>query len=774
MSSSLTSEQRRIIDENRQKALRKLAEKKAQFSPKSTPVPVKCSSNQPSTESRSISQNYSSNSQTFKDGRNLPPKQISFTNKSNYNNYKKNSEFSKTQSLPNKVLEAKMILETSSRFLVDVTFHQALIDLFKTMETKQYDAVTRKWSFHLQEYQKLVKQAKAFEPDIKVVPLPTFILKFFASKMRPQKEQASSSKCDIDLSKIDEGLRETLMPFQLEGVKISIQRKGRILLADEMGLGKTLQAISVACYYREEWPVLVVVPSSVRFDWAQQIRRWVPSLDPQEINVVLKGKDNCTSGMVNILSYDIMSKKSKELLAKKFKVVIMDESHFLKNFKSARTKAALPILKNASRVILLTGTPALSRPSELFTQIVAIINTINFNEYGLRYCDGKMNAWGWDFSGYSNLNELQLFMEQKVMVRRMKKDVLSQLPSKRRQAILLNPSAIKTDAAMKKVSSLVEKSVSTERRSLLFKYFQTTAYAKSSAVCDYITDRVETGQKFLVFAHHCVMMDTIEQHVQEKCKVQYIRIDGKTTSQQRKFYCDQFQKDEDIRLAILSICAANSGLNLTAASLVVFAELFWNPGILVQAEDRVHRIGQLDSVNIHYLVATGTADDFIWPLIQKKLNVLGKVGLSKDNFSETDTVSFQNPRQKSILQCFEESFIEDSNPDDNSFNDDDDSVDLTSVISDSNLVPSQENGQMKSRNNNANNPQQSSITSHFKTNLSADNHNNEDFNGEFDDEFADEFNDDFESLMGDIDWSDENLDTCEPVVKKVKKNCDLD
>ncbi|XP_014771023.1 SWI/SNF-related matrix-associated actin-dependent regulator of chromatin subfamily A-like protein 1 isoform X2 [Octopus bimaculoides] len=767
MSSCLTSEQRKIIDENRQRALQKLAEKKAQVSPRPTPAhSVKSPSSQSVTSSGSVPQNnYAPKTQTvYKDGRMLPQKTNSFATSSRYSTFK---------SMPRKVIEAKFILESPSRFLVDVIFYQGLIDLFKTMETKQYDAVTKKWSFSLQEYHKLVKQAKVLEPDVKVVPLPSFIVQFFAHKMRTQQQQqqpssssssssslpSSPTKSDIDLSKIDKCLRESLMPFQLEGVKLSIERRGRILFADEMGLGKTLQAISVACYYRNEWPLLIVVPSSVRFDWAQQIRRWVPSLDPQEINVILKGKDSGVSGMVNILSYDLMSKKSNELLTKKFKIVIMDESHFLKNFKSARTKAALPLLQNATRVILLTGTPALSRPSELFTQIVGVLRPINFTEYGLRYCDGKKNAWGWDFSGYSNLAELQVFMEEKVMIRRMKKDVLSQLPSKRRQAVLLNPNAIKTDASMKKVSALVEKSTSAERRNLLFRYFQETASAKSSAVCDYITDRVEAGQKFLVFAHHCVMMDAIEKHVQNKCKIEYIRIDGKTTSQQRKFYCDQFQKHEDIRLAILSICAANAGLNLTAASLVIFAELFWNPGILVQAEDRVHRIGQMDSVNIHYLVATGTADDFIWPLIKNKLNILGKAGLSKDDFSETDTVLFQNPRQKTILQCFEESFIEESDLDDNSINDDD-ILDDKAAVSDGNLVSVQEKGTEKKQDSKRH---QTEIASHFKitTPTKKDHEEVEDFSKEFDD--------DFDWLTDDIDWNDSSLDDSEPVVKKIKK-----
>ena len=103
----------------------------------------------------------------------------------------------------------------------------------------------------------------------------------------------------------------------------------------------------------------------------------------------------------------------------------------------------------------------------------------------------------------------------------------------------------------------------------------------------------------------------------------------------RKHLVDAFQCDDNVRVALLSITAANSGLTLTAAHLVVFAELFWNPGILTQAEDRAHRIGQTDSVTVQYLVAKGTADDELWPMIQRKLDVLNKAGLSKDNFTDS-------------------------------------------------------------------------------------------------------------------------------------------
>ena len=129
----------------------------------------------------------------------------------------------------------------------------------------------------------------------------------------------------------------------------------------------------------------------------------------------------------------------------------------------------------------------------------------------------------------------------------------------------------------------------------------------------------------------------------------------------RKHLCDAFQCDDNVRVALLSITAANAGLTLTAAQLVVFAELFWNPGILTQAEDRAHRIGQTDSVTVRYLVAKCTADDELWPMIQRKLEVLNKAGLSKDNFmdSENHSTCQQNTDSNKITDYFSVSLTED-------------------------------------------------------------------------------------------------------------------
>ncbi|XP_041366141.1 SWI/SNF-related matrix-associated actin-dependent regulator of chromatin subfamily A-like protein 1 [Gigantopelta aegis] len=562
-------------------------------------------------------------------------------------------------------ISGSCVLVSREQFEVNVGFFTPLIEIFKQMKTKVYDPSSRKWSFKLEEYHKLLSAVEALKPHVSIEPLPKAVLQIFSSQLRG--EYTDCHIAAADLSKVDQGLVDSLMPFQREGVDFAISKNGRILLADDMGLGKTIQAIAVADFYRSSWPLLVVCPSSVRFDWAQQIRRWLPKLDPQLINVVINGKASSTSGLVNITSYDLMARKAQELREKRFQIIIMDECHFLKNYKTVRTKSAMPILQNAKHVLLLSGTPALSRPLELFTQISAVTPFMfKFHDFGVRYCDGKQNPWGWDFTGSSNMKELQLLLEEKIMIRRQKKDVLKQLPAKVRQMVLLDPQSLVVHKNLKKASSVMnlKNLKGMERRGALLEYFHHTCTAKVKAVRDYILDLLEGDKKMLVFAHHQEMLAAVEEAISAfKGEVQYIRIDGRTSSEQRNIVCQKFQTNPDVKVAILSITAANAGINLSSASLVIFAELFWNPGILVQAEDRAHRLGQEDSVNVHYLVAQGTADDFIWPLVQTKLDVLSKAGLTKDNFYDADTTHQKDSKTQEIMQFFEQSFIEDSDHD---------------------------------------------------------------------------------------------------------------
>lgn len=553
-------------------------------------------------------------------------------------------------------------LISKDRFIVEMPYNQKAIEVFKTIDGKRYDPKTRLWNFPIKEYKKFMEAMKALQPHVVIGPLPKVILDTFV----PKNGSLYPDLDTIDISRIESTLRRNLYCFQEEGIKFGISRGGRCLIADDMGLGKTIQALGIADYYRSEWPLLIVCPSSMRYQWEEEIRNNLPSVPCHSIYVLTKSNEHFDNVKILIASYDIMCKQKNALKNVHFNVIIMDESHSLKNNRTQRTRAALELIKSCKRVILLSGTPALSRPAELFTQIYAIMPSAfsTFTSFGIRYCDGKKDKYGWNFGGSSNMEELKLFLEARFMIRRLKSQVVMQLPDKVRQVVVLNSDTVgaATDSMNAYANKLQsEKLKGMERRGTLLCYFAETGRAKIKAICAYITGLLSEGKKFLCFAHHADVIKEICNTLEEK-ETYYIVIDGAVNSEERKLLCDRFQLEEKFKVAVLSIKAANTGLTLTAAQLVVFAELFWNPGELIQAEDRAHRIGQRDSVLVQYLVARGTADDYIWPLIQSKLNVLNKAGLSKDGFLNVDTKNVIDKKHNKISDYF--AVLDDADDDD--------------------------------------------------------------------------------------------------------------
>ncbi|XP_066266917.1 DNA annealing helicase and endonuclease ZRANB3-like [Branchiostoma lanceolatum] len=456
---------------------------------------------------------------------------------------------------------------------------------------------------------------------------------------------------DLSLQCLPSALREKLMPFQREGVKFALKKNGRCLIGDEMGLGKTLQAIAVAYHYRQEWPVLVVVPSSLRYQWVEELERWVPDLEPTDIHVVSSRDDirNIATAQVTILGYGLIQRVDQPLMKalhdQNFQVIIVDESHYLKNRQAVRTKGLVPLVKQASRALLLTGTPALARPAELFPQVDALLpgKFGTWTQFSKRYCNAHRQFFGrfsrWDTNGASNLAELHSNL-QPLMIRRLKAQVLTQLPPKRRQRIPFDVPEGQHKKELDKLAGewrdLIGRGAVPQShdqpgmtdnpsfllRQLMVEWYHTTALAKAGSVQEYIKVLLENeSMKFIVFGHHKHMLQAVTQTLIHS-KVKYIRIDGSVPSAERTHLVQQFQGDPSIKVAVLSILAAGTGLTLTAASHVVFAELYWTPGVLEQAEDRAHRIGQHNSVHVHYLVARNTIDDWMWSMLTRKVSVV--------------------------------------------------------------------------------------------------------------------------------------------------------
>ena len=444
---------------------------------------------------------------------------------------------------------------------------------------------------------------------------------------------------------------QALYDFQKDGIKFGIERKGRILLADEMGVGKTVQAIGIALMYKEEWPVLIICPSSLKFVWRDEILKWIPDINDDKINIQIfkSSKDYFKCGVkIYIMSYDLTVKLEDKITEKNFKFIIADEAHYMKSPDAKRTKCLMPIIKRSKRVILITGTPILAKPVELYPLLTMLRPDLfhNFKEFGNRYCDPKRNFFGMDWTGSSNPKELNYILRH-IMIRRLKKEVMNQLPPKKRQKVEIqtDPKVIKQIQAINLSSEKIIEKINELNNSqinpnlvnyvnpekpednnenllnLFNKVYNLSAEAKISGVKEYIHYLIDNKCKFLIFAHHMKMLDGIEEEV-KKLKVDYIRIDGKVKLEKRQEYVYKYQHDETCLVAILSITACYTGITLTAASTVVFSELHMTPAVMIQAEDRAHRIGQEhECVNIHYLYGPDTIDEVLFRMLNQKQNI---------------------------------------------------------------------------------------------------------------------------------------------------------
>ncbi|CAE7933874.1 Zranb3 [Symbiodinium sp. KB8] len=414
-----------------------------------------------------------------------------------------------------------------------------------------------------------------------------------------------------------------------ESVEFGLQRGGRVLLGDEMGLGKTLQALLLAAQYEAEWPLLVVAPSSLRFVWREQAAQWLPHLvgaDGGQVQVIRTGKDKVNKC---VTTYDLLRRSESlrrradgDTLSRDYLAVIVDESQ---NIKALERDAVLSPSSG--------GTPAVNRAAELYTQLEALLpaEMPSFAQFAERFCykqQGSELLLTQNFGGRRTIKwigvqrpaELHCLLNT-VMKRRLKHQVLQQLPEKRRMRVPLDP---------EKMSQ--EKLRDVERRTRQMgnvdfnsgkalgdtaQLFRDTAEAKLAAVLDYVEHLLSLETKFLIFGHHRLVLDALEEKL-KRAKFGYIRIDGQTGASERPKLVSRFQEDESVRVAVLSITAAGTGLTLTAAQTVVFAELYWVPGQMHQAEDRAHRIGQRDCVSVHYLIAKDTLDEVLYRTLEKK------------------------------------------------------------------------------------------------------------------------------------------------------------
>ena len=438
-------------------------------------------------------------------------------------------------------------------------------------------------------------------------------------------------------------LKHTPLPYQLESIKAIERCKGRTLLALEMGLGKTLISLWWWQKHPEAHPGLVVCPASAKHVWEHEALQNI-GVRPLVIEGV-KAKALATGVArpeIVIVNYDVLHRWVEPLRAFGFRSLFVDECHYAKSTTAKRTKAVRAMAKGVRHVIAISGTPLLQRPIELFPVLQMLRPSVFPSRwaYAHEYCNPRWTPWGWKYDGACRLPELHDLLEQIVMVRYRKQDVLPELPEKIRRVLPLSLSdeGEYLEAKHSFLAWLGRKNpvrlLAAERAEALVKlgYLkQLAARLKLRAAVEWVNEWLANypDEKLVLFAVHRKAIEALERRVRAKS----ITVDGSVTGRQRKAAVDQFQQDRKTRVFIGNVRAAGVSITLTAASTVAFVELDWVPAVHTQAEDRIHRIGQQQKSWIWYLVAAGTIEEQLCEILERKQRVVTGV---LDGSAETD------------------------------------------------------------------------------------------------------------------------------------------
>ncbi len=426
---------------------------------------------------------------------------------------------------------------------------------------------------------------------------------------------------------IDTKLRLNLYPFQKIGVAFTELTDGNCLLCDQMGLGKTCQAIAFA--ERRKCKTLIVCPASLKLVWKDEIKKFT-----RKDSYVVSSNDSITSTyQYTVINYDILEKKKEEINKEEWDLLICDEAHFLKNPKAKRTKAVHSIKDKFKYRILLTGTPILNRPVELYSllNIVRPGEWGSFMWYAKRYCNATKGYWGWDFSGSSNEEELKEKLEP-IMIRRLKEDVLDELPSKIYQEVRLemtNSTKVKYDKILDDLRDYLieykgysdraaDKAVRAEVFVRINELRQLVIEDKISALNSIIEGM--NGDKIIVFSDYVTPLKKIHEAYPKSSVI----FSGEQSLEERREVIQKFQTDDKIKIFLVLIKAAGVGITLTSANKVLFLSLPWVPGEMDQAIDRCHRIGQKDTVNIYPLLC-GEIDEYMNEILNTKRDTINKI-----------------------------------------------------------------------------------------------------------------------------------------------------
>lgn len=511
-------------------------------------------------------------------------------------------------------------------------YNEKLIKWIKTKKNRSYQPETKTWLISIDLFDALKTVIENLVPPkawikYKIVIDPTIEKEIVRVQDIKKRSNLSTSTFDVP------GLGGTLYPFQKAAVQFIELTKGRTLLADEMGLGKSVEMLAYIQLHKFK-KVLLVVPASLKINWHQEAKKWLSYTS--NIQIIKTGKLVPLTGTLIIINYDILKKWKEILISHNFDIIVLDESHLTKNGKSQRSIATKEIAGSIEKIVMLTGTPILNRPIELWNQLQILnpkkYNQKNFFKFAYAYCDPKKvrisrTKFVTDFTGASNTQALNDELKT-LMIRRKKEDVLKELPNKQITVFslpILERVHQQDIKRLNKLYSTLSRESDEEGNAsfltLIEQMKQAAVQGKMKAAFEWINNFLETGEKIVLFATHQKTVDDI----MNKFPKIAVKLTGSCSQDERQKAVDQFQKNPNIKIFIGNIKAAGVGITLTASSTVAFLELSWTPGDHMQSADRCHRIGQSNAVNIYYLIADDTIETKIVKLLQDKAKVVDSV-----------------------------------------------------------------------------------------------------------------------------------------------------
>jgi len=442
-------------------------------------------------------------------------------------------------------------------------------------------------------------------------------------------------KHKLKRAKAGEQFRGKLLNFQKEGLDFLLKSSGNALLADEMGLGKTVQTLAYVASEKQTFPVLVVAPLVTLKNWEREIEKFLKKKsrngriiesESPSVTLIRTGKSKeLPKSDIYVINYELLFKRNGDLSKVGIKTLVCDEVHNLRSkttqkYKSIKKLAALP---SVCYRIGLSGTPIYNRGSEIWPIIDILKPGLlgSFKEFCEYFCyvNDKGKAIVLENKRASLRNELQ----KHVMLRRKKSDVLKELKDKVRYKEVISAD---TDFYLEELDKIWKK-LEQEQKNAETAFSKAASYhraiqserqiaglAKLSHVINFVKNIMEIEESVVVFCHHKIIHKLLNENLQEFSPVSII---GGQSDNFRQDQIDKFQKGES-KLMIAGIRAGNVGINLTRAKYVIFAELDWSPAIHRQAEDRLHRIGQKNTVFAYYLIGNGTLDDHVANILVDK------------------------------------------------------------------------------------------------------------------------------------------------------------